>query len=301
MDHTDTSSPTRQPHSGDVPEGRVSFDLTLGPLRLRLVDLPTTRAPFVEERYGAFAEPVLEGREADLTVQCRVEDRGVLVPLPPPGEITVLRVEREAEARFTLRSHWHEATIDLGTGRGTLLITERNWDLFGMSVENFVRVAFQLLAIEHGAFLMHTAAVLDEGRCVFFFGPSGAGKSTATAFSEPRPALSDDMVLVDVTGSEPRATTVPFFMVYPPEQRLRGAHPVAAALRLRQSRSDSLERLDGARAIATVSASVPYVHELGLPHHGLTELVARFCQTVPVAELEFTKSAAFWDVIRPLL
>jgi len=279
-----------------VPEGRTTFELPLGRLRVRLIDLPTRWDPFVVEQYAPFAEPPGAEREPDLVVRCR-EGRGSFVPLPPEGEITRLLLEREGPRRFRIRSHWQEGWVDLEEGVGELLLGDRVWDRFSMSVENFLRVVAQLAAIEKGAFLLHAAGVLDGGRAVLFFGPSGAGKSTATAFSQPRRALSDDMVLVDTSGEAVTAHAVPFFMVYPPEERVRGTFPVAAALRLRQAPEDRLEPLPLPRAIATVAASVPFVHELGLSHEGLTRLVAAFCERVPVRDLHFRKSDRFWELI----
>ena len=64
-----------------------------------------------------------------------------------------------------------------------------------------------------------------------------------------------------------------------------------------EDQADRIERLSPARAVATVGASLPYVHELGLRHDGLTELIARFCQAVPAADLHFTRSAKFWSLL----
>ncbi len=281
-----------------VPQGRSTFDLLLGGVRVRVRDLPVAWEPFVVEQYSPYATPVGDDApRADLEIACREGD-GLVVPLPPPGEMIVIELARVAPKRYTIRSHWQDGWIDLAQGRGEIVLTNRAWDLFSSSIENFLRVAFQVQLIERDAFLMHTAAILDADRRAFlFFGPSGAGKSTATAFSAPRHALSDDMIMVDVAEDTPRIWSVPFFMVFPPEQRLAGAFPVAAALRLRQSPEDRLDVLSPARAIATVSASVPFVHELGLPHEGLTRLVTRFCARTPVADLHFTKSARFWELL----
>ncbi|MEN6526726.1 MAG: hypothetical protein ABFD65_09590 [Candidatus Polarisedimenticolia bacterium] len=282
--------------SRPLPSGESTFDLRLGAARVRLAGLPAPWDAFVAPRYGAFAEQ--PGAAApDLVVACAQGPEGTIVPLPPPGGATVLEIERTAPRAFSIRSHWAEGTIDLDAGRGALRLAGRAENHVAMSVENFLRVACQLLAIERGMFLLHGAAVLDGGRAFLFFGPSGAGKSTATAFSAPRPALSDDMALIDVSGAVPVARAVPFHMKFPPELRVRGAYPVAAALRLRQAPEDRLEPLSPGRAVATISASVPFVHELGLPHEGLTALVARFAAATPAADLRFTKSARFWELL----
>ncbi len=290
----------KRDHRLSVPEGRVSFDLTLGRNRVRLLDLPTLWEPFVEERYAPFAEAVSATQRPSLTITCKEIPANTLIPLPPPGGITVLDLERLGPGSYQIRSHWQEGWIDLRRGEGELVLSSRVWDRFAMSLENFLRVTLQLLSLESESFLLHTAAVLEKGACHFFFGPSGAGKSTATAFSLPRPALSDDMVLVDLSRATPCARAVPFFMVYPPEKRLRGSFPIRGAFRLRQDSTDFLERLELARAVATISASVPFVHELGLSHVGLTELVVKLCNAAPVFDLHFTRSARFWKLIDAL-
>jgi hypothetical protein len=282
----------RQP----VPEGRTSFEIDLGDLRVRIEDLPTPWDPFVTEQYEPFAQPPGSGREPDLVVRCR-EGSGMLVPLPPRDEATVIEAGRVGPKHFSIRSHWQDGWVDLGRGEGELILTDRTRDRFTMSVENYLRVTLQLASIDRGAFLLHAAGVLDERRAFLFFGPSGAGKSTATAHSAPRPALSDDMVLIDVSGERPVARAVPFHMVYAPEKRARGAFEIAAGLRLKQAPRDAARRLTLARAVASVSASVPFVHELNLPHEGLTELVTRLCRRVPVYELELTNSPLFWRVL----
>lgn len=282
------------PDRAPLPPGRTDFDLPLGPLRMRVRDLPTTW-DFVAEHYDPFCEPPA-ATAPDFSVTCR-GGSGVVVPLPPPGGSTVLEVLPEGEGRFRVRSHWQDGFVDVRRGAGEVVLTDRGYVPVRMSLENYLRVACQLMMIERGAFLMHTAGILDGERCYLFFGPSGAGKSTATAHSEPRRALSDDMVLLEVREAVTLAHAVPFFGAFPPRERLRGAWPVAGAFRLRKSSEDRLERLALARAVATVSGSVPFVHELGIPHEGLTRLVARLCGNVPVADLYLTRSRKFWDVI----
>jgi hypothetical protein len=279
-----------------VPEGHTTFEMDLGDLRVRVEDLPTCWEPFVTEQYAPFAEAPGSGRPPELVVRCR-EGEGLRVALPPRDEATVIEVEAIETKRFLIRSHWQDGWVDLERGEGELTLTDRAWDRFTMSVENYLRVTLQLASIDRGAFLLHAAGVLDEGRVFLFFGPSGSGKSTATANSAPRRALSDDMVLIDVSRNPPVARAVPFHMVYSPEKRARGTFEIAAGLRLRQSPADRAARMTPARAVASVSASVPFVHELGLPHEGLTALIALLCRNVPIYDLELTNSPRFWDVL----
>jgi len=279
----------------ELAPGTVSFDLPLGPVCLRILDLPTAREPFVSAHYDPFAQEVGAG-PADLTITCR-EGSGTVIPVPGPGETPVIDVEHQGESRFIINSHWQQGQIDLAAGTGELTLTHRGGTEFRMSLENFLRVAGQLLLIRRNAFLLHSAGVLDQERCFLFFGHSGAGKSTATALSEPRRALSDDMVLIDLSGPEVLAHAVPFYGLFPLKERVRGAFPVAGGFRLWQSPDDRMERLGAARATATISASVPFIHDMGLSPDRLTDLALEFCRRVPVYDLHFTPSKRFWDVL----
>jgi hypothetical protein len=266
---------------------------------VRVAELPTAWDPFVSAHFAPFAEPAATA-PADLTVRCR-EAAGTVLPLPPPGGETSLELARTEGGRYTIRSHWQDGWIDTQTGEADLVLTSRAEIPFRMSVENFLRAASQLMLLERDAFLLHSAAVLDRGHAFLLFGPSGAGKSTATRNSAPRPALSDDIVLVEVSpGARPVAVAVPFFGVFPKSERQRGRWPIAAALRLRQDPRDVLEPLSPARAVASVSASVPFVHEPGQPHEQLTALVARLCSRVPAYDLRLRDSPRFWELLERL-
>ncbi|MFQ5719539.1 MAG: hypothetical protein ACE5IK_08300 [Acidobacteriota bacterium] len=277
-----------------LPDGPVTFDLPLGPLRLRIVDLPTAWHPFVEENYAPFAEPPTASAP-DLVVHC-TPGAGIVIPLPGPGGTPVMQVDAlDGVGCHRIRSHWQDGEVDLERGEARLTLTSCEAIPLRMSLENFLRVAGQLMLPRRDAFLLHSAGILDAGRCFLFFGHSGAGKSTVTSLSAPRSVLSDDMVLVDVSGETTRVHAVPFFGAFPPEQRTRGAYPAAAALRLRQADENRVETLSRARAVATVTSSVPFVHDLGLTNDHLTDLLVRFCHQVPVADLHFTRSTRFWE------
>lgn len=293
----DPDKPVRSVPYPEVPAGRCSFELMLGGVLVRVEELPTAWSPYVDEELWQFAAPVDRAATPQLTLTCRFEPRAIVVPLDYPGAPTRIAIERTTGTRFTLRSHWQDGWFDLAAGVGELIFASRDWIRFRMSLENALRVIFQLALVERRQFLMHSAAVVDRQRAFLFFGHSGAGKSTATRYSLPRPALSDDMVLIDLRGERPFAEAVPFHGTMPREARHRGRYPVAAALRLRQAPEDRIETISAARAIATVGASVPFVHELGVAHDGLTALIAALCHTVPIADLHFTKSARFWTVL----
>lgn len=280
-----------------LPRGQSSFDLPVARLLVRILDLPTTWEPFVAENYGVFASPVDPTRSPDLLLTCGERPLAGL-PEVIPGGAPVLHALPAAGGRLTIESHWQDGWLDPAAGRGAIGLASRQPTHLRMSLENYLRVATQLLLTRRQAFLLHSAGVIEGGRCFLFFGASGAGKSTTTTNSAPRPALSDDMVAIDVSGAVAEAQAVPFYGAFPPEHRVRGHYPIAGAFRLRQSAEDRVERLATARAVATVSASVPFVAELGLDPAGITDLVDRLCRSVPVYDLHLTRGGKFWDVIQ---
>ncbi|MFQ5767293.1 MAG: hypothetical protein ACE5ID_04845 [Acidobacteriota bacterium] len=270
----------------------------MGKIRVRILDLPTTWDPFVSSHYAPFAEPAHETRAADLTLTCH-QGEGVIIPLPGPGEVPVIDVDRRPGDVYRIRSHWQDGQMNLQTGQASITLTDLHEMPLRMSLENFLRVACQLLLLQRHSFLLHSAGILDEGRCFLFFGHSGAGKSTVTRLSQPRRALSDDLVLVDADPAAARihVHAVPFFGAFPLKNRVRGHFPLAAAFRIRQDASDRIEPLSTARAAATLSASIPFVHELGATSDQLTDLVTHVVRTVAVKDLYFTLSTRFWDLI----
>ncbi len=284
---------------GPVPEGRASFDVDLGSLSLRLLDLPTAYEPFVFDHYAPFSEE-LRGAEADAAgVRCR-EGRGMVLPFPEEGGMTRLEIEREA-TRLRVRSHFVDAELDLATGEGELEITDRTWDRFSHSLENVLRVAAQARALEQQRLFVHAAAVLDGERAFLLAAPSGVGKSTAVGLSMPRRALTDDLALVDTQGASSELVAAPFHPAEPPEARRRGRWPVAAILRLRQADEDRVELLSPARAALSIGTLVPYAGDLGVDAAHVTQLVTRVVGSVPVFDAHFTRSPRFWELLEDQL
>jgi hypothetical protein len=279
-----------------LPPGETSLDLPFGPVRLRIKALPVPWHPFIPDHYAPFAEAVSPQHKPDLRITCR-EGQGDVLPLPPPGGLTRLTIDGEGKGRYRIRSHWQDGWVDMEKRTGEIIFTDRRYVHFRMSLENYLRVASQLALVDRGAFMLHSAGILDKGRCFLLFGPSGAGKSTATANSLPRPMLSDDMVLIDVSMQPPLAHAVPFFGLFPSALKARGGRPIAAAARLRKDPEDRLRRLSRARAAVSLSASVPFVHEFGFSRDRLTDLIERFVAAVPVYDLHLTNSGRFWSLL----
>lgn len=52
------------------------------------------------------------------------------------------------------------------------------WDFYSHPFRCLHLIAGEVLLLRHGAMLLHSSVVMQEGKCVLFSGPSGAGKST---------------------------------------------------------------------------------------------------------------------------
>ncbi|NJN64009.1 MAG: hypothetical protein HC882_03455 [Acidobacteria bacterium] len=223
-----------------------------------------------------------------------------MLPLDQDGGPTRVDVERETATRWRVRSHWQDGSFDLKRGTGEVILTERTWDKFAMSVENFLRVMLQAAAFARESFLLHAAPIIDGDRAVLLAGPSGAGKSTAAAYALPRPALSDDLALIDLSREEPRVITVPLYQADPPGQRLRGSFPIAALVRLRQAPEDEVVPMSAA-ARSPPRARSSLARDLGYDAERLVTLTAGLAAHVPAFEARVTKSARLWELLPPLL
>jgi hypothetical protein len=281
----------RRNYREPVPEGSTDLDLRVGSLVVRLLALPTTWTPWVDEQLAPFAAEPGGWGTPDLIMSCR-EERGPVVPLPGPGESTLLEIARPSAERLVVRSHWQDGDVDLAAGRGELVICARAWDLFTMSVENALRVVAQALSLERGAFLLHAAGIVrHDGRAVLLAARSGTGKSTATMLAAPRVPLSDDLVLVEQPSAAPRVAPLPFYPAAAPGERIADPRPIAGVLLLEQSSSTQLAPLSRALAVARLTACIPFVRDLGEDTTRLHALVDALAASVPVHVLRFTKDA----------
>jgi hypothetical protein len=299
-DHCGTASFRDDPF---VPLGRASFSLvvTLAGARIRLDSFPVSLDPFVVEHYPGHHE-VGEG-EADLVLSCSVDETGTTFVPPPsvPGEEIRIVIERSGDSLLRIRLLNLSAEIDFERRSGTVVFSDLRYVPFRTSLENLLRIAFSWLLVRRRAFLFHCAGIVRNGRAWLFFGPSGSGKSTITWFSRELPALSDDLIAVDLSGEAPLACRVPFYGLFPPETRAGGDYPVGALFRLRQAppgaTEDRIVPLSPVVASAQILGSLPFVNDPGAASPETIELAFELASRVPVAELAFRRSPRFWDAI----
>jgi hypothetical protein len=105
------------------------------------------------------------------------------------------------------------------------------------------------------------------------------------------------MTLVVPTAEGFRAAGIPFGMAHHRTPETNAAFPVASLNRLVQSGSVRRERIAGARAVAEIAASLPFVmQETGQASQAI-DTTARLLQEVPAYRLHFRKDDSFWSVV----
>lgn len=157
-------------------------------------------------------------------------------------------------------------------------------------------VAYRLLDI--GGVLLHSAAVVDNGRVVVFYGRSGSGKSTLShlAAASGRTVVSDDLNTLITDRGTTFARSVPFagdIRGTSPSENL----PVRALLRLEKGEHVSARRTSPAISLASLIACSPFVNADGFRSRALEENLEDAQQSADVGVLTFPRGADFEDIL----
>jgi hypothetical protein len=280
------------------PRGDGSARVVVSGISLNLVGLAPEDEALIRARYGLF---IRDG--ASLPGEARVE----VVEAEVPAFLVPRVMQQQAPEFYRLEQFWQEDRLfaysyefagwyDRKTGEGQLAVTSSQSEVFFRAVENYLRSVCAHRFLEQGAFLLHGAGVVRDGRAHVFYGPSGSGKTTVTFLSEGDLILGDDLILIREGEEACEACSVPFRGTFrePPETD-RG-FPLAGFYRLVQHPSDSLEPLSKARGAADLMGSLPFVMEGGGGSKAL-EVVSRVVRRVPVYRLRFRKSPDFWKLV----
>jgi len=278
--------------------GSISLTITVAGVSVRLEGLDPQRAETLRRRYGVFCEA--GSGVPDMVVRVSLADR--------PGFLQVLqaseyyRVDTRWDGDMLLASSYEWAGwIDPSSKEGGLSlaeVTQVDDAAFDRSVENFLRVVYAHLMVARGGFVLHSAGLVRRGHAWLFFGPSGSGKTTVTTLSPEALVLSDDLTLVVPTPAGGYgACSVPFRGVFAPQPRSIETFPLAGFFRLVQDTEDRLETVEGARAVAELVGSLPFVTQRPEWAGAVMDAVAGAVSKVPVFRLHFRKDRTFWQVI----
>jgi hypothetical protein len=279
------------------PFGGAALDLGIGPLGLRLEGLAQSQVVLLSERFRPFAGPPAGRRLADLVIRLRKAPVSGFLALPR-GRAEVYRMgRRQAGERLVLWSYEFAGWVEAGRRSALLSLVAAEGAEFERGLENFLRVMTARFALERGGLLLHGACVVRGGLAYVFFGPSGSGKTTVTMLSPGDMILSDDLTLVVPVDGTYRSAGIPFGMAHHRTPESAGAFPIASFNRLVQSDEVAIEPIDGARALAELGGSLPFVMQEPAEAGRALAVAERVVAAVPVRRLRFRRDPSFWAAV----
>jgi hypothetical protein len=164
-------------------------------------------------------------------------------------------------------------------------------------IDYFLRVVLALLVHQAGGILMHTAAIVRNGRAYLFFGHSGSGKTTVCRVSDANyKILNDDLILLLPQGKSWLAHGTPFWNPTQTKPTNQSA-PVAGMYLLTQDTRVYVQELAPGKATAALISNVPVIPQDPVRSIPLLEALAQLHKNTPVYELHFLPDDSFWDVI----
>lgn len=276
--------------------GPLSITLSIGPVVMRLDGLSERQAEALGGRY----HPFLAREDAAPDVRVALRRAGVdhFLRFRGGGEGETYRLESRATgARLTLWSYEFAGWVESGRHRAVLALVSGDGPLFERGLENFLRVLTASFILERGGFLLHASGVVRRGKAYVFFGPSGSGKTTVTHLSPEDVVLSDDLTLIVLNGGRYEAAGIPFGLAHHRVPETCASFPVASLNRLVQSAEVRREPLQGARAVAEVAGSLPFVMQETAQAALAVDVVARALESLPAWRLHFRKDDALWGVV----
>jgi hypothetical protein len=283
----------------EMPFGDAALNLGIGPIGMRLEGLSRSQAARLADRFRPFvragAPPA--GSWPDLVI--RLQRAPVEHFLAPPnGRPEVYRMGRRAVGeRLVIWSYEFAGWVEARSRAALLALVAPDGALFERGLENFLRVMTARFILARGGLLLHGAGVVRAGRAYVFFGPSGSGKTTVTEVSPDDTILSDDLTLIVPLDGAYQAAGIPFGMAHHRTPQSGSSYPIASLNRLLQSSEVGLERIAGARALAELSGSLPFVMQDPAEAARALAAAQRVVDTVPVGRLKFRRDASFWKAV----
>ena len=145
---------------------------------------------------------------------------------------------------------------------------------------------------------MHGSGIVRGGAAYVFFGPSGSGKTTVTHLSPQDTILSDDLTLIVPSEEGYAAVGIPFGMAHHRTPQTSASFPLASLNRLEQTDQEvHAEPIEGARALAELAGSLPFVMQEKEQAARALETARRVLESVPAYRLHFRRDDAFWNVV----
>lgn len=207
------------------------------------------------------------------------------------------------DGRFDIADGLITGHFDAATARGS--IRAKGTLIHGPLMRILEQIFYQAFwsaqrAAGHDTFLIHSSAVIVDGRGFLFVGPSEAGKSTVARLSAAHHVLGDEMNLVRDTGESLVVVGTLFNGLF--KDKEPGEAPLAGVFLLKQAPHHRLSEVSTLAAVTALAAEM--VPPVGLDQVPGTDTLP---QMVDLAEklatkselkcLEFLPDEGFWQVI----
>ncbi len=269
----------------------LSLQFAGGPYRF--VGLEMAQRAAATARFGGYTDDTGAAPAAITTV--RRIGAAAFRPLPLPGWVYTLELQADPKAvRFAGLSF--VGTLRFGRRiRGTFWTSLAGTGLFLEGFENYFRILAAYRLAELGGVLLHSAAVMVDGRAYVFFGPSGSGKTTLAqkARQEGFPVLSDDMNAIAPARGPVVVEKLPFAGELGGESGPRQALQLAGVYRLVKGSALALRPLGRAEALARAAACAPYLNADPYRSSQLLANLSRLLEEVPSGVLTTRRETPF--------
>ena len=181
------------------------------------------------------------------------------------------------------------------------LIEEGNPD----TLDNLLMVIFSHFQRHHQTMLLHSAAVVKEGKAYVFFGKSGAGKSTLAHQCFDMDGLKivgSDQVFLRLKNAvlyaQASPTTIPELLDNP-EGRVWEEYPVAGLIHLNRQREEGLYSMTKPEIFPKFMAESLHYLIPSNSNKDYLEFITRILSTrnITLSELSYRKGQSFWQWI----
>ena len=239
----------------------------------------------VAERYSEF---LTSDGEPQATIRVEVHEGARFVPLQAGPWVIELS---ETHGRLHYRSHYDAGWIASDGGNCFVEIAPE------ADIENFLRVLYAQLCLRNGGLLLHAAGVIRDGAGFVFFGPSGSGKTTAARLSLPLTVLSDDLVIVRLTGDAARVYGLPFRGDFPEAPRVNQSAELRGLFQLVKAPAHRLVTVAAPEAFARLLACAPFVMTNAARAQRAMHICRQIMARTAVRALHFRRDPDFWRVL----
>jgi len=185
-----------------------------------------------------------------------------------------------------------------------LLLDLNQWNGWGFvrkmeytPMDQIIRLCALICAPFFDSFFVHGCALIFQKRGYLFTGSSGSGKTTLANSSDRFSVLSDEMVLVDCSGSTPFLCGTPFIGTSFKSKFAPGMIEASGLFFLNPSPRDALLEMPPFKSCRLLGKTVFHPRFMSDSSGNILDLLSRFTHAVPAFQLEFTRSARFLDLI----